>query len=1065
MAARAKPDRTGTSPQAELIGRAPERSWVRRRLAFAAEGEPCTVIVEGPMGIGKSWLVHHVMAEQIDQFETITIRCHERLQAPYGPLLDSLIPRLIEQTKDLPRAAPFADLLTKLALDGETDRDGASLHAEIVRAIAALSTAACVQRPLLIGVDDLQWADEASLDALSYLVGRMSDAALTAPVPIAVLITLRTPTSDDLPTAFHRLCREPTVSRLPLTGLASEGVAQLLRGYGIDKPGFSDTVRSATDGNPLFITAVAQRYGEHTAEGSSFRLPDEMRDAVADRLVGLHPATVRALEGAAILAEPISVGSLATILDLDDAAIQQLLQPAIAAGVIEARPGIVFAHPMLRKATLEASDALSLAALHLRAASHQAEGESGASERARHLTEAGGLADASLRRDSCLEAGRASYRLAGWDEAARFLGQAIALDEECPESIGDFDLGIACWHAARSNQFLGRQQLASEQVLRAVELLDAAGAHSESLVAAGDTVQWSGTREAWGGGVDTADLERRIATSDDERAAARAMASLAQAYWVSGQVDEARETAAGAIARANAVDDPQAHAFAALSAAIASWIQLDLGDAADVLETSLEAATTTLHPPSRIAPLNRLAMTQAWQGNLRSAAKMANRALDEARSTGYHSEDGLAATTLMLVAAVEGDHEKAEEYFADVVWHERQHRYRWAAPLALPLAVVVRASHGYWQDAAEALETWRSSIAAGSQLSPLPDLVELWMLALQGNDVELPSRLNSIDPSGVATGRSIGSLTSLSVLVELAWITQSSRLTQEADPALAALQQGGAVFTTTGAIIDRLRAQAAVLEGRLEDAATFALSALDVAQRENAPREQALVLAVQAQIETARNGSSTPLSDQHRAEAQAIGANLGLRGLRRALGEDLDEAANWVEVARLVMFVDIVGSTQLTEQLGDREFRRRSSRLASETSALVTAHGGTMIDGVTLGDGSLATFGTVAAALDAAEKLHELAERTDLEVRVGIHAGDVIIDAGNVYGATVNRAARVCDRADRGTTLVSEAVRSMAAGPTQRRLLSAGVHSLKGVEAPMALYAHLAQPEPIPNGN
>lgn len=130
-----------------------------------------------------------------------------------------------------------------------------------------------------------------------------------------------------------------------------------------------------------------------------------------------------------------------------------------------------------------------------------------------------------------------------------------------------------------------------------------------------------------------------------------------------------------------------------------------------------------------------------------------------------------------------------------------------------------------------------------------------------------------------------------------------------------------------------------------------------------------------------------------------------------------------------VLFTDLVGHTEMMARLGDakgREVLREHERITREVLA---AHGGTEVK--TMGDGFLASFGSVTRAVECAIALqkgfadHE-GER--LSVRVGLNAGEPIEEEGDLFGATVILASRIAGRADGGEILVADTVRGLCSG-------------------------------------
>jgi class 3 adenylate cyclase len=154
----------------------------------------------------------------------------------------------------------------------------------------------------------------------------------------------------------------------------------------------------------------------------------------------------------------------------------------------------------------------------------------------------------------------------------------------------------------------------------------------------------------------------------------------------------------------------------------------------------------------------------------------------------------------------------------------------------------------------------------------------------------------------------------------------------------------------------------------------------------------------------------------------------------------------------VILFTDLVGSTDLTERVGDAAYRSMADRLDAELRTLVDACGGEAVPGIRLGDGLVALFSSARGALEFAAGAHRSAAALDLSLRVGVHAGDMIRAGDVVSGGAVNVAARVCDSAGAGETLVSETVRALARTSADVSFDDRGEHRLKGVSDPHHLY-------------
>ncbi|MEX2157866.1 MAG: adenylate/guanylate cyclase domain-containing protein [Dehalococcoidia bacterium] len=155
----------------------------------------------------------------------------------------------------------------------------------------------------------------------------------------------------------------------------------------------------------------------------------------------------------------------------------------------------------------------------------------------------------------------------------------------------------------------------------------------------------------------------------------------------------------------------------------------------------------------------------------------------------------------------------------------------------------------------------------------------------------------------------------------------------------------------------------------------------------------------------------------------------------------------------VIMFTDIVSSTELTERLGDVTFREASRALDAGLRDAIHDAGGTAIDGKLLGDGVLATFPSAAQAIGGARRCLALSAASELGLHIGLHAGDVIREENNVFGGAVNIASRICGLSAPGEILVSDVVRGMARSSAGVEFADRGEQEMKGVGEPVRVYA------------
>jgi class 3 adenylate cyclase len=155
-------------------------------------------------------------------------------------------------------------------------------------------------------------------------------------------------------------------------------------------------------------------------------------------------------------------------------------------------------------------------------------------------------------------------------------------------------------------------------------------------------------------------------------------------------------------------------------------------------------------------------------------------------------------------------------------------------------------------------------------------------------------------------------------------------------------------------------------------------------------------------------------------------------------------------VLATVMFTDIVNSTARAAQLGDRRWREVVERHDQLMRHAIEHHRGREIK--TMGDGFLATFDGPARAIHAAMTARDTLRSLDLEIRAGLHTGELEVMDGDIGGIAVNIGARVNALAAAGEVLVSRTVTDLVAG-SGIEFEDRGTHALKGVPGEWQLYA------------
>ena len=179
----------------------------------------------------------------------------------------------------------------------------------------------------------------------------------------------------------------------------------------------------------------------------------------------------------------------------------------------------------------------------------------------------------------------------------------------------------------------------------------------------------------------------------------------------------------------------------------------------------------------------------------------------------------------------------------------------------------------------------------------------------------------------------------------------------------------------------------------------------------------------------------------------------------------LDEVEEFITGARggfnaeravtTIVFTDIVGSTERAAALGDRRWRDLLDNHDSIVRREIERFRGREVN--TAGDGFIATFTSPSVAMDCADAIVDAVHQLGIEVRVGIHAGEVAVRGADVAGMAVHIAARVAALAGPSEVLVSSTVREIVTG-SWRTFAENGEYELKGVPGRWRLYAAVRKP-------
>ena len=379
---------SSVTPAGALVGRDSEMALLTGLIREVARGRGGSVLIEGEPGIGKSALVRAAVAEAPEAGCEVFWGAGDELgQAlPLLPFLDGL--RVRE-----PSANPRRNTIVRL-LRGEVTADrGTDVPAVLAEQLLALVAEQCAVRPTILVIDDLQWADQASIT----LWGRLARSARQ--VPLLLIGMMRpVPQRDDL-LALRRVAGD--AARLQLTGLTGAAVADLVAALAGGQPdGNLLRLADGAAGNPLYVTELVAALARSSsltiteagaAELASGSAPSSLSAAIADRLGFVTGPVREVLRAAALLGVDFAVPDLAIVLGRSVADLIPAVDEACAAGVLaESGHGLGFRHPLIRAALYDEMPAPVRAAWHRDAGRALAEAGAPADRVARQMLRAVG---------------------------------------------------------------------------------------------------------------------------------------------------------------------------------------------------------------------------------------------------------------------------------------------------------------------------------------------------------------------------------------------------------------------------------------------------------------------------------------------------------------------------------------------------------------------------------------------------------------------------------------------------------------------------------------------------
>jgi len=494
---------------------------------------------------------------------TLATNCYEIERAmPYQPVIDLVTRALNRVSAAALRTLAPVSLAELAALAPEVGERFPNLpplsndfpearQARLSRAIDQLLEASRGDRPAVVMVDDIQWADEASAQVLHYLARHAARRA------VLVIYAYRDEAIDSderFAQLIESLRRDSDARRVPLARLGYadiESIVAALADANLTTPGLAERLHRETEGNPFFLMSILQSLSEgetqleSRASGAPGLLPDALRAAVRVRLAHVPKEIRLTLETAAVLGRRFDFDTLLDVTREPEAQLLDAVEALVKRRLLreESEGGIYdFSHDKLREVVYRDIGGARRRLLHQSVAEAvERRSEDATQERDAQLAEHYERAHVwSKALRYLILAAQHSQTLFAMRDALHWLDRAVALSEAHPESL-DAQQRLAIYEqrgAARAQA--GQTQGAVTDIRRVIAVLRAGGEREktrDALIQLGMAYRRADQYEAATTCLTEALTESRA--MNDERHAADTLYHLGTVAWSTGQNEQA----------------------------------------------------------------------------------------------------------------------------------------------------------------------------------------------------------------------------------------------------------------------------------------------------------------------------------------------------------------------------------------------------------------------------------------------------------------------------------------------------------------------------------------------
>ena len=686
-AGREKPTRLSSfASSATLLSSYPlvvrSAEWDTLLRAYAAIGaDGHLIVLEGEAGIGKTRLAQEFLADVREKgAATVAARCYEgEASLAFGPFVEALRAAIgqADHADDKLEGIPEHGLseLARLLPDLGSLRPGLppapplnspGAQSRFFESISQVLLAMCRGPvPGVLFLDDLHWADEASIELLTYLTRRLQRR------PICILITWRI----EQMSAEHRLRlllaesqRADTATLVPLSRLSLPAITELVQAIsatGVILPqAVEKRLYRDTEGLPFFLVEyLATLTGSPDTGGDHWALPSSVRHLLHSRLAAVSGTARQLLDAGAVIGRSFDFGTLQKASGRGDEETIVALEALIAQGLVNETKGsdvtgdltYDFSHEQLRALVYEEISLARCRLLHRRVAEAQV-------SRSRGRRDSGSFASLIAQH----------YRLAGQDSEAadyfRLAGDHARALFANVEASSHYRSALVLGHsdAGALHEAIGDLQTLIGEY-------DAAITSYETAAALGQPISLASVERKLGnvhlrrGDWEMADSYFQAALSSLGETGPAGQRSELYADWSlathrRGRTPQALELARQAVELAEAVGDANALAQAHNILGILARSRGELEEACHHLEISLSLAETLGDPSAKVAALNNLALAQGAIGEFEQAIALIETALTLCASQGDRHREAALHNNIADLLHSSGRSESAMEY-------------------------------------------------------------------------------------------------------------------------------------------------------------------------------------------------------------------------------------------------------------------------------------------------------------------------------------------------------------------------------------------------------------------